>query len=239
MVDQGVSVLLLAFNEVTTIRDDISGWRRLLRDFNQVQVVVAEDGSSDGSSELLAELNDLGEIVHCSSPVRRGYRGALSEGLACCEFQSVILADAGGKIRFDSLGAFVADLDFGGVVAGNRASRTDSRFRQMLSGTYSRALSAALKVPVPDADCGLRKYDRDSLREALDAIPDLDLINSKLLAYFALRDVPIRFVEIAYTGREGASRGLPWNKIPAVIFVSLRFLREVRLLRRSRDAARI
>ncbi len=80
------------------------------------EVIVADNGSTDGSQELAKEHG--ARVVSVSS---RGYGAALSGGIAAARGQYVIMGDSDGTYDFSRLDAFVKRLREGyDLVMGNR-----------------------------------------------------------------------------------------------------------------------
>ena len=86
-----VSVIVPVYNEVATIGDLL---RKLQATPYQTQIIVVDDGSSDGTTELLqkeAAANSIELIVH---PVNRGKGAAMRTGFARATGDIVIVQDA-------------------------------------------------------------------------------------------------------------------------------------------------
>ncbi|MDI9641345.1 glycosyltransferase family 2 protein [Kamptonema cortianum] len=84
-----VSILVPAYNEKDTIREVIE--RLLALKINQ-QVVVVNDGSTDGTDDILREFGD--QIVFVDNPDPGGKGKAIRAGLPFCTGTAVIIQDA-------------------------------------------------------------------------------------------------------------------------------------------------
>ena len=129
------------------------------------EVIVADNGSTDGSQALAEELG--ARVVPIES---RGYGSALRGGIAAARGRYVIMGDSDDSYDFTQLGDFIAKLDEGyDLVMGNRFQ---GEFRQgampflhrylgnpVLSGLGRLFFGCA----VGDFQCGLRGFRKDSI----------------------------------------------------------------------------
>ena len=216
-----VDVLLLAFNEVETIEAEICAWQEeVVGHLPHSRIIVAEDGSTDGTTQLLRRLHTEGRIVHDHSTTRRGYRGAFLDGVQSSKADFLMFADTGSKFDvrdFWALWPYRHDYDF---IVGRKVLRSDPKFRQALTWGYNKVLRSYFSIPtVHDADAGFRLLSSDVrdwiLRQ--DFVFD-DLLNSEVVVR-AVRS-GWRYAErpMLYHGRSGASRGLPTRKIPRKVY---------------------
>jgi glycosyltransferase involved in cell wall biosynthesis len=80
------------------------------------EVLIADNGSTDGSVELAESLG--ARVVHVSE---RGYGGALKGGFAAARGKYILMGDADGSYDFGHLDRFLEKLDAGAdLVMGNR-----------------------------------------------------------------------------------------------------------------------
>ncbi|HTU24878.1 MAG TPA: glycosyltransferase family 2 protein, partial [Pirellulales bacterium] len=134
------------------------------------EVVIADNGSTDGSQALARRLG--ARVIHVE---RKGYGSALMGGIAAARGRYVIMGDADDSYDFTSIMPFVEELRAGQqLVMGNR-------FRGGIQPGAMKALHRYLGNPVltgigrlffgspcGDFHCGLRGFDKS-------AIQDLDL----------------------------------------------------------------
>ncbi len=169
--DLELTVLMPCLNEAQTVGRCVAKARAYLERAGIAgEVLIADNGSTDGSRELAVAAG--ARVV----PVgRKGYGAALSGGIHAARGRYVIMGDADDSYDFTNLGAFVARLRDGyALVMGNRftggirpgAMPTLNRYlgNPVLS-FVGRWLFAA---PVGDFHCGIRGFERR-------AILDLDL----------------------------------------------------------------
>jgi len=112
-----LSIVMPCLNEAATVADCVKQAREALAKHGiKGEVVVADNGSSDGSRELAAAAG--ARVV----PVPlRGYGSALLTGIAAARGEYVVMGDADGSYDFFAVDAFLAKLREGyDLVMGNR-----------------------------------------------------------------------------------------------------------------------
>ncbi len=112
-----LSIVMPCLNEAATVADCVKQAREALAKHGiKGEVVVADNGSSDGSRELAAAAG--ARVV----PVPlRGYGSALLTGIAAARGEYVVMGDADGSYDFFAVDAFLVKLREGyDLVMGNR-----------------------------------------------------------------------------------------------------------------------
>lgn len=100
-----VSVIVPAYNEEATIREVVE---RLLALPVSKQVVVVNDGSTDGTGDILAEYGDRIELV--TNPKASGKGSAIRAGLPRCTGEVVVIQDADLEYAPEQLPSVVAPI---------------------------------------------------------------------------------------------------------------------------------
>lgn len=86
-----ISVLIPAYNEIKTIREII----QRAKETNLVhEILVIDDGSTDGTRDVLVELHDQGEIRAIFHEKNAGKGAALQTGIKNAEGDVIIIQDA-------------------------------------------------------------------------------------------------------------------------------------------------
>jgi glycosyltransferase involved in cell wall biosynthesis len=131
------------------------------------EVLVADNGSSDGSRSLAEAAG--ARVVSVSG---RGYGAALAGGLMAAEGTYVIMGDADESYDFSRVEAFVLKLREGNdLVIGNRFQGNIARGAMPLLHKYlgNPVLSFLgrlfFSIPIGDFHCGLRGLRRDAFRD--------------------------------------------------------------------------
>ena len=112
-----LSIVMPCLNEALTLRSCVEKAQRFFEEHEIAgEVVVADNGSTDGSIEIAESLN--ARVVRVP---RRGYGAALAAGIEAAKGRYVIMGDSDESYDFSDLSPFVDKLRAGyDLVMGNR-----------------------------------------------------------------------------------------------------------------------
>lgn len=158
-----LTILMPCLNEAETVATCVRKARRFLERMGiDGEVLVADNGSTDGSRELA-----VGAGARVVPVARKGYGSALIGGINAACGQFVVMADADDSYDFAQLDAFVDSLRAGNtMVIGHRFRGGIRRGAMPLLHRYlgNPVLSFAGRVlfssRIGDFHCGLRGVDR-------------------------------------------------------------------------------
>jgi glycosyltransferase involved in cell wall biosynthesis len=206
-IDPLVSVVIPCLNEAASIEKCVALAREVL-DRNDIagEVVVADNGSSDGSADIAAKAG--ARVVHES---RRGYGSAYLAGFRAARGKYIVMADADLTYDFNDIPRFLRELDAGAeLVMGDRMDNIKPGampwlHRYVGNPILTGILNLFFRTGVNDAHCGMRALRRDIL-------PRLDLrttgmeFASEMVIRAAKEDLDIHQIPIEYHPREGESK---------------------------------
>ena len=202
-----MSVVIPCLNEAASIERCVFAAREALRGHAwDGEVIVADNGSDDGSAELA---RDAGAIVVFEP--RRGYGSAYLAGFAAARGDYIVMADADLTYDFADIPRFVERLDDGAeLVMGNRMKNIQPGampwlHRYVGNPALTGVLNLFFKTGVRDAHCGMRAVRRS-------ALPSLDLrttgmeFASEMVIRAGKERLAIEEIPINYHPREGESK---------------------------------
>ncbi len=202
-----VSVVIPCLNEAQSIAECVRRARDVLdRNGFTGEVVVADNGSTDGSPE---EAEAAGARVVRER--RTGYGSAYLAGFAAATGTYIVMADADLTYDFDDIPRFLEQLEDGGdFVIGNRMQNIRPgampwHHRYIGNPALTTALNLFFRTGVRDAHCGMRAVRRDVL-------PRLDLratgmeFASEMVIRASKEELDIRQIAIEYGPRAGESK---------------------------------
>lgn len=170
-VDGRVSVVLPVFNE----RENIPTLHRRLQATMEscgrpFEIWYVDDGSSDGSLELLRALAAGDPHVGVVELTRNfGQHAAVLAGFAASTGSVVVTLDADLQNPPEEIPTLLAKIDEGyEVVGGWREERHDPLFRRLASKAINQMTSVAVGVTMKDYGCMLRAYRRSIVGQILD-----------------------------------------------------------------------
>ena len=161
-----VSVVMPCLNEAETLATCIEKAQRCLRELGiSGELVVADNGSTDGSIEIASRLG-----ARVVGVPEKGYGSALMGGILAARGTYVIMGDADDSYDFAHLGPFVDSLRRGNeLVMGNRFRGGIRKHAMPPLHRYlgNPVLSAVgrlfFRSPCGDFHCGLRGFQRAAI----------------------------------------------------------------------------
>lgn len=192
-----LTLLIPCLDEAETLPAVIGKARNFLdRSGIDGEILVADNGSMDGSRDIAARL-----CARVVAVERRGYGAALLGGIHAARGRYVIMGDADGSYDFSRLEAFVAALRNGAdLVVGNRfqggiAPGAMPWLHHYLGNPVLSFIGRLFfHIPVSDFHCGLRGFRRERILELNLRTPGMEFASEMIvkaaLHRFDIREVP-------------------------------------------------
>jgi glycosyltransferase involved in cell wall biosynthesis len=160
-----VSIVMPCLNEAETLASCIQSAQRALDELGlRGEVVVADNGSTDGSVVIARELG--ARVVEVA---RRGYGNALIDGIAAAGGEYVVMGDADASYDFGAIAPFIERLRAGDdLVVGNRfiggiePGAMPWSHRWVGNPVLTRIGRVFFHARVGDMHCGLRAFRKDA-----------------------------------------------------------------------------
>ncbi|ADG89866.1 dolichol-P-glucose synthetase [Thermobispora bispora] len=161
-----LTVVMPCLNEAETVATCVTKAIGFMREHGiNGEVVVADNGSTDGSQQLARDAG--ARVVHVEE---KGYGNALMGGIRAARGKYVIMGDADDSYDFTNLMPFIKELrDGADLVMGNRfkggiaPGAMPPLHRYLGNPVLSFIGRLFFNSPVGDFHCGLRGFRRDSI----------------------------------------------------------------------------
>jgi glycosyltransferase involved in cell wall biosynthesis len=191
-----ISVFFPCYNDEPTILRMVEGALAALdRVGVDGEVIVVNDGSTDGSSKILHDLAlEEPRLRVIDHETNRGYGGALLSGFAAATRQWVFYTDGDAQYDPGELEQFVLratdDVD---VVQGYKILRADNLVRRIIGRVYHRFVALMFGLKIRDTDCDFRLIRRSTL-ERVHLVHTTGVVCVEMVR--KLEDSGARFVEL-------------------------------------------
>lgn len=196
-----LSFVFPMYNEIGNIEncvaEALASGRRIT---NDLEIVVVDDASTDGSGALadrLAARHPEVKVVH--HPQNRKLGGALRTGFAAATKEWVLYIDSDLPIDMnDALGAIPLARD-ADMVIGTRQGRAEGLKREVMSWVYNRLIRVLFGLKVTDVNFAFKLFRRailDSITlQSEGSFIDAELLIETRQAGFVIAEIPLRYHE--------------------------------------------
>jgi glycosyltransferase involved in cell wall biosynthesis len=221
-----VSFIVPAHNELATIDEVLERVHGLAL---EKQVIAVDDGSTDGTGDILARWEEERGVIVVRQP-QRGKGAAIRAAIPHVAGEIVVFQDADMEYDPADVPALIepiergaADVVFGSRLSGGRPQRA-YLFWHLVGNRFLSLLTNVLyNTTLTDIETGYKAFRADVLR-ALDLRSDGFAIEPEIAAKVCKRGLRIYELPIAYYGRTYAEgKKITWRDGVEAIFVLLRF----------------
>ena len=163
-----LSITAPAYNERENIEHVIADWQNVFaRDGIQGEVVIGDDGSTDGTKDVLRELQSrFDNLVVVDHPVNQGYGYALSSAIAHSKGEYVLTIDSDGQFDAGEYSLLLAEMEKGyDVVTGYRRRKKDNLLRVIADRVLNLIIRVLFRLPLRDTNCALKLFKGDVARQ--------------------------------------------------------------------------
>lgn len=182
---ENISLVLPVYNEARVIEEVVrSYYNNLFKKCKNSEFIIAEDGSDDGTKEILQKLNKQIPFILVTSNKRKGYVNAVKDALKLAKKDYVFFSDSGGghdPRDFWRLAKFIEDYD---MVIGYKEIRKDPFNRIILSRGYNFIIGLIFNIWFRDIDCGFRIIKKSLID---DILKETNTLNYCIFSEFTIR----------------------------------------------------
>jgi glycosyltransferase involved in cell wall biosynthesis len=226
--DLDVSVVLPCYNERDHVELEVKRIRAALEAAGlSYELICVDDGSTDGTREVLQTLQATGRIRTILLPRNQGSGTARRIGTQQARGRVVVWTDADLTYPNERIPGLVAQLDdtYDQVVGARRTEAgTYKLFRVPAKWTIRKLAAYLTSTDIPDLNSGLRAFKRSVAQPYLRLLPPGFSCVTTITLAFLSNGHPVKYVPVDYFKRAGRSKFHPFRDAYNYILQVLRMV---------------
>ncbi len=206
-----ISVVLPVFNEKGHLVAEVDRIARGLKEAKrEFEIIVVDDGSTDGSGALAQTLANVRVLRFAQN---RGSGSARKYGTLAAKGEVVVWTDADMTYPNDEISELVEQLEgFDQVVGARTSEKGTIKILRLPAKWIIRKLASYLTgVKIPDLNSGFRAMRRDVALQFLYLLPVGFSCVTTMTLSFLTNGYSIKYIPITYGAREGKSKFHWWR----------------------------
>ena len=193
----GISLVFPVYNESFIIeqvlRNYIAEAEGRVQD---LEVIVAEDGSTDDTKVVLERLEHELPIKLFTSDERKGYQKAVIDAIAHATKPWLFVVDSDYQFAAIDFWRLEPHRRTHDIILGIKSPRKDPLYRVWLSAGYNFLLRMFFQVPYHDMDTGFRLIRRDATEEIAPHVKHMSFFTAEFVvrahyAGYRILEVPV------------------------------------------------
>ncbi len=210
-MEDTITAVVPVYNEEEALREVIEKLKVVLSQGQfKYEIIVVDDGSSDGTSEILSKIDGIQVVTH---PTNSGYGKALKTGISRAKGNWILIIDADGSYEAGDVPELLERRKECDMVIGLRRGRKtyDSLLRKPAKWFLNKLAGYLAGINIPDLNSGLRVFRKDLALKFWHLFPDRFSFTTTLTMCFLASGHTIEYVNINYLKRIGKSKIMPSN----------------------------
>ncbi|MDZ8261512.1 glycosyltransferase family 2 protein [Nostoc sp. ChiQUE01b] len=199
----GISVVFPVYNESFIIEQTLRNYIAELQNrVEDVEFIVAEDGSTDDTKAVLERLEQELPIKLFISYERKGYQQALKDAMKHATKPWLFVVDSDyqfAAIDFWHLEPLRDEFD---IILGVKTPRRDPFYRVFLSWGYNVLLRFFFKIPYADMDTGFRLIRRAVVEELSPSVRFMSFFNAEFVIRAHFKGYKVAQVPVCHYARK-------------------------------------
>lgn len=159
-----LSIILPVYNEKEIIEGVLKEWASILNKQNlKYTFIVCEDGSTDGTKELLIKLRGKYKIILNQTKERRGYGKAVIDGINGAKSKYILCIDSDGQCDPADFVKFWKNKDIADILIGWRKKRADETRRKIFSNSFKAMFYILFPINIHDPSAPFVLFKKETI----------------------------------------------------------------------------
>lgn len=228
-----LSIVLPTYNEANNIRGVVLEYLKEIASKLPSKLVVAEDGSFDGTKEILFSLANEVPISLLSSANRKGYAKGVRDALESCSdsfsAEWLFFSDSDGQYFPSDFWRLWDNRESYDMIIGHKVHRNEGIHRTALSKVFHRLANSLFGLNLHDGDCGFRLIRKEVIKSI---VAETRILEYSFWTEFTIRASLKGFriceMPINHANRtNGSTHVYAPSKIPLIVLKQLKGLLEL------------
>jgi glycosyltransferase involved in cell wall biosynthesis len=210
--DFSLTVVLPAHDEEGNIKNTVEKCLSYLeKNVGDYEVVVVNDGSSDGTREIAEAISSANPaVVLVNHETNKGYGSALRSGFDRASKGYIFFMDSDGQFDISDLSRLIPHAGPDRAVIGYREDRADSHIRSLNAWLYGLYIYFVFGLKVKDMDCAFKIFPRSAYESVKPIKSEGALFSAEFLIKlkrrgFTFKEVPVRHFPRVFGSQTGAN----------------------------------
>lgn len=217
---EGLSVVVPVYNEVQSVKLVLEQLLETISRLDHpVELIVVDDGSTDGTAEVLDAFS--GRIRVLRHPVNLGYGAAIKTGIGHSCYPFVAITDADGTYPNEELPRLLAGMDAHDMVVG---ARTGGKvhvpmIRRLAKWLLNRIANYLVDMKIPDLNSGFRVFRKEVAEHYFHILPNGFSFTTTITLAMISDGYQVHYEPIDYYKRAGRSKIKPVDALNFLVFI--------------------
>ena len=204
-----LSMVIPIYNEVQSVDKVLKGIKDTLRGMSiSAEIIVVDDGSTDGTLEVLKGIEDIQVIENRRN---MGYGAAIKRGMREARHGWIGTIDADGSYDSQKIPELFSAMRQNDMVVGARVGENVRipLLRRPAKWILNLIANFLIRQKIPDLNSGLRIFKKGIAEEFLNILPDGFSFSTTITLTMLFNNHEVLFVPVSYMSRMGKSKIRP------------------------------
>jgi len=206
-----LSMIIPCFNEAGGIQNTIEELDKSLKQTGlKYEIIVVDDGSTDGSSAVIEELK-IKDLVLIKNDINLGYGASIKAGIRKSRYGWVGICDADGTYPVDRIIDMTPHFEDNDMVIGIRTGDVKAVpfLRRPAKWFLNKFSSYLAQRKIRDVNSGLRFFKKEIILKFWNIFPDGFSFTTTSTMLFTMENLKTKNIPINYFKRKGKSKIRP------------------------------
>jgi len=227
-----LSIVVPVYNEAGVIEDVIKNiYKKVVSKIPNTELIIAEDGSIDGTKQILKKLRSELSFTLVTTDARKGYTKAFKDALSIAKTELVFFSDSDGQHDPSDIFRLLEQINDADIVSGYKFPRRDPVHRIIISKGYNFLIYILFGLRTKDIDSGFKLIKRNVLDNVLKDVVRLKycvmsefMIKAHLSGY-KIKEIPVNH----YPRKSGKTSIFSPTKLPFIILGLIKSLFAIKI----------